>query len=357
VVVCNSAETFSVLSAGVFEDRDSTKMRAILAISNRASLSQTHPSLQSTVLKEGEILLKVAWSAVNRADTLQRTGKYPPPPGASDILGLEASGIVTAVAPNVTSPAVGDRAMALLSGGGNADFVICQANQTMPVPIGMSLRTAGAIPETWLTAYQLLFIVANAKRGESVVIHAAGSGVGTAAVQLAVSRGLFVIAVAGSDKKLDVVQKLGASAIVNYKTSSDWAAEVKSHTPSGKGVDIILDPVGGSFWKGNSEIACIDARWVLYGSLGGVLVEGPLFGKLMQKRIQLLSTTLRSRSNEYKASLVAAFTRDALPLLASNTLTPVIDREFSIEDTNDAHVYMESNENIGKILIKVSGEE
>ena len=331
-------------------------MRAILSLSNKASLS-SYPSLQSSALKEGEILLKVAWSAVNRADTLQRTGKYPPPPGASEVLGLEASGIVTAVAANVTSPAVGDRAMALLSGGGNADYVICQANQTMPVPSGMSLRTAGAIPETWLTAFQLLFLVANGKSGESVVIHAAGSGVGTAAVQLAASRGLFVIAVAGSDKKLEVARALGASALVNYKTSADWAAEVKSHTPGGKGVDIILDPVGGSFWKSNAEIANVDARWVLYGSLGGVLIEGPLFGKLMQKRIQLLSTTLRSRSNEYKAALVAAFTKEALPLLASKKVAPVIDREFPIEDTNDAHIYMESNENIGKILIKVSGEE
>ena len=129
------------------------------------------------------------------------------------------------------------------------------AVQTMPVPSGMSLRTAGAIPETWLTAFQLLFLVANGKSGESVVIHAAGSGVGTAAVQLAASRGLFVIAVAGSDKKLEVARALGASALVNYKTSADWAAEVKSHTPGGKGVDIILDPVGGSFWKSNAEIA------------------------------------------------------------------------------------------------------
>ena len=327
--------------------------RAIFALYNRATLGPL-PTLPT--LKDGEILLKVAWSAVNRADTLQRTGKYPPPLGASEVLGLEASGIVSSVSTNVTFPRVGDRVMALLSGGGNADYVICQANQTMKVPINMSLRTASAVPETWLTAFQLLFLVANAKSGESVVIHAAGSGVGTAAVQLASNRGLFVIAIAGSDKKLEIAKSLGASAIINYKTSTDWAAEIKSYT-SGKGADIILDPVGASFWKSNIDAAAIDSRWILYGSLGGVNIEGPLFGKLMQKRIQLLTTTLRSRTNEYKASLVEAFTRDALPLLASKVLQPIIDQEFILENTHEAHMYMESNNNIGKILIKVNGND
>lgn len=307
-----------------------------------------------------EVLVKVHYTAINRADTLQRTGKYPPPPGVTDILGLEFAGEVIQHGSGCILGdrfPVGARVMGLLSGGGNAEYTTINEQHLISIPDGLSYKTAAAIPETWLTAYQLLFFVGHAKAGETVLVHAAASGVGTAAVQMANKAGVKVIAVAGSDDKLDAVKALGADYAVNYKAHPDaWAAQVLPHT-AGKGVNLILDPVGASHWKQNAESIAMDGRWVLYGSMGGISVEGPLFGAILRKRIQIQGTTLRARSDEYKAELTQEFTDKIMPLLESGALKPVVDKEFELSDVQTAHDYMESNANIGKIVLKVAGEE
>jgi len=332
-----------------------TLMRAVVADAGRCVLLAA-PALAVPTPRANELLIRVAFSAINRADTLQRLGRYAPPPGATPVLGLEAAGVVAAlgadVAAHAAAPRVGDRVMALLAGGGYAEFVACDWRHAMRVPEGMSLRTAAAVPETFLTAFQLLHLVGKARAGETVLVHAAGSGVGTAAVQLAAAHGLRVVAVAGADAKLATARRLGAATTVNYKTSADWAAEAAA----GGAPDLILDPVGASFWEGNAKALAVDGRWVLYGSLGGVAVDGPIFAKLMQKRAALLATTLRNRSDDYKAELVARFSAAALPALASGALAPVIDAEFALEDAQLAHERMEGNEGCGKILLRVSGE-
>ena len=348
-------------------------MRGVVASAGRCALSGALPL---PALRPHELLLRVAYSAINRADTLQRLGKYSPPPGASQVLGLEAAGIVVAhgAAVGAAAPPVGARAMALLSGGGNAEFVACDWRHAMAVPERLSLREAAAIPETFLTAFQLLHLVGRAQPGEAVVVHAAGSGVGTAAVQLAAAHGLRVVAVAGAEAKLATARRLGAAAAVNYKESKDWAADVLAAIAAlppapgssggggggggagGGGADLILDPVGASFWECNARALAVDGRWVLYGSLGGSAVEGPLFARLMAKRAQLLATTLRNRSDDYKAALVAAFAERALPGLAAGALAPVIDAEFELADAQAAHERMESDVGNGKILLRVFGE-
>jgi tumor protein p53-inducible protein 3 len=331
-------------------------MRAVLAEGGRCALA---PALALPTPRAHELLIRVAWSAINRADTLQRLGKYAVPAGASPVLGLEAAGVVAALGADVGAhagaPRLGDRVMALLSGGGNAEFVTCDWRHAMPVPPNMTLRTAAAVPETFLTAFQLLHLVGGARAGETVLVHAAGSGVGTAAVQLAAAHRLRVVAVAGADAKLAKARALGAAAAVNYKTSADWPAEALAAAAPG-GADLVLDPVGASMWEGNARVLALDGRWVLYGSLGGVAVDGPLFARLMQKRAQLLATTLRSRSDDYKADLVARFAAAALPALASGALAPVLDAEFELADAQLAHERMESDVGCGKILLRVSGQ-
>ena len=327
----------------------------------------------------GEVLIRVHYSAINRADTLQRRGQYPPPPGAPETLGLEVAGNIVTAASGAAGDggfAIGERVMALLVGGGNAEFVAAPLGQLMRVPASLDWRAAAAIPETWLTAYQLLHFVGKAAAGEIVVIHAAASGVGTAAVQLAIGAGCRVVAVSGSDSKLAAVRALAERttaalhatgrksgalvAGINYKSTEDWAAAVHAasaassgaHAPHGAA--LVLDPVGGSFWKQNVEALALDGRWVLYGCMGGGSVDGALLALAIRKRLTLTATTLRSRSLAYKADLTRAFVENALPLLESGAYTPVVDREFRLDELNAAHAFMESNASVGKIVIKVA---
>jgi tumor protein p53-inducible protein 3 len=327
-----------------------------------------------------QLLLRVAWSAVNRADTLQRRGLYPAPPGAPEWLGLEAVGVVIARGGGGASaggaPALGARVMALLPGGGNAEFVAVEHSHVLPVPPSLTLRDAAAIPETWLTAFQLLFLVGaqlNAAAGgglpslagSTVVVHAAGSGVGTAAVQLAAAAGARVVAVAGSEEKLAAAARLGAAEGVNYKAEpASFGARLAAAAArgGGGGAALILDPVGAPFAAANVEALAPDGAWVLFGSLGGLkLSESPaaadaLLGALLRKRGRLVGTTLRNRSDEYKANLVARFRDEALPLLESGALRGVVHAEFPLDRTGEAHALMESNATLGKILLRVSGE-
>ncbi|KAI5102465.1 quinone oxidoreductase PIG3 isoform X2 [Silurus meridionalis] len=307
--------------------------------------------------KDGEVLVKVYATAVNRADVLQRKGLYQVPPGASEILGLEAAGVVSGFGTGVKSNfKIGDKVMALLSGGGYAQYVAVPEQLLMPVPSHLSLYDAAAIPEAWLTAYQLLHLIAHVKEGESVLIHAGASGIGTAAIQLTRLFCAVPLVTAGNPDKLKVAEKLGAAAAFNYK-EGDFSDKVLQFT-QGRGVDVILDCIGGSFWEKNVRSLATDGRWVLYGVMGGKAVNGDLLGKLLFKRGHLLSSLLRSRSLQYKAKLVKSFIEQALPHFETTglptSLRPIIDTEFNMEDVTKAHRHMEANRNTGKIIIKIS---
>uniref|UniRef100_A0A3P9AC25 Enoyl reductase (ER) domain-containing protein n=1 Tax=Esox lucius TaxID=8010 RepID=A0A3P9AC25_ESOLU len=307
--------------------------------------------------KDGQVLIRVHATALNRADTLQRKGLYPAPPGESQVLGLEVAGTVASVGPGLRRCwAPGDHIMALLSGGGYAEYVAVPEELLMSVPPQLSLYQAAAIPEAWLTAFQLLHFVAMVKKGEIVLVHAGASGVGTAAVQLVQLAGAIPIVTTGSSEKLQMAETLGAAAGFNYK-EEDFAEKV-NHFTAGRGADVILDCIGGSSWAKNVACLATDGRWVLYGCLGGKTVNGDILGKLLSKRGQLLSSLLRSRSLQYKADLVKAFSERALPHFSEQAtspwlLRPVIDSTFSLEQVADAHRRMEANRNIGKIVINV----
>ncbi|CAN9502402.1 unnamed protein product [Ophioblennius macclurei] len=306
-------------------------------------------------LKDGEVLIKVHAAALNRADLLQRRGLYPPPPGESEIMGLEVAGTVHTLGPGVMSLwKPDDKVMALLPGGGYAEYVAVSEQLVMPVPSNLTLSQAAAIPEAWLTAFQLLDFVAQVKEGEVVLVHAGASGVGTAAVQLVRLFGAVPIVTAGSAEKLKFAEKLGAAAGFNYKTD-DFMQGVHDFT-QGKGANVILDCIGGSNWEKNVSSLAMDGRWVLYGTMGGRKVDGDLLGKLLSKRGQLLASLLRSRSLQYKAELVKAFSHRVLPhfLTQPASLRPVIDSTFNMEDVAEAHGHMEANRNMGKIIMNLN---
>ncbi|XP_036398989.1 quinone oxidoreductase PIG3 [Megalops cyprinoides] len=310
-------------------------------------------------LKDGEVLVRVRATALNRADLLQRRGLYPAPPGASDILGLEAAGVVAEVGPGVNGCwRPGDRVMALLSGGGYAEFVAVPKAQLMPIPCHLTFQQAAAIPEAWVTAYQLLHLVGRVQPGDTVLVHAAASGVGTAAIQLARLAGAVPIATAGTPEKLKKAEELGAAAGINYR-QEDFSEETLRYT-EGRGAEVILDCIAGANWEKNVACLAADGRWVLYGKLGGGPVNGDLLGKLLSKRGQLLSSLLRSRSPQYKAELVQSFVETALPHFspdADPALRPVIDSVFTVERVADAHRHMEANRNIGKIILEFPATE
>ncbi|XP_071511883.1 quinone oxidoreductase PIG3-like [Diadema antillarum] len=313
-------------------------------------------------LGAGEVLIQIAASAINRADTLQRRGLYPVPAGATTILGLEAAGQVHELGPSTSGRwKKGDRVMALLPGGGNAEYVAVHEDHMMLVPSHMTIQQAAAIPEVWLTAFQLLYFVASLKEGDTVLIHAGGSGVGTAATQLVKQAGGIPIVTAGTEAKLAKARSLGAVEAFNYK-EVDFAEKVLEVT-EGKGVNIILDCVGGSYVEKNVRAIAVDGTWVLYGLLGGPKVEGAFLGSILRKRIRILGSTLRSRSNEYKAELVRSFTERALPHFSPSSpgeapvFQPIVDRVFPLQEIAAAHRYMDENKTLGKVLLSVQKTE
>ncbi|KAM7376234.1 hypothetical protein PAMP_005977 [Pampus punctatissimus] len=304
--------------------------------------------------KDGEVLIKVHATALNRADLLQRRGLYPPPPGESDIIGLEVAGTVDTVGPRLKRGwKPNDRVMALLCGGGYAEYVSVPEELLMPVPSHLTLCQTAAIPEAWLTAFQLLVLVAQVKEGEVVLVHAGASGVGTAAVQLVRLFGAVPIVTAGSPEKLKMAETLGAAAGYNYK-EENFVQGVHDFT-GGKGANVILDCIGGCNWDQNVNCLATDGRWVLYGIMGGRRVEGDLLGKLLSKRGHLLTSLLRSRSLQYKSDLVKSFSDRVLPYFSDQpaSIRPVIDSTFNLEDIGEAHRHMEANRNIGKIVVNV----
>lgn len=302
----------------------------------------------------GEVLVRVHATALNRADLLQRRGLYPPPPGESEILGLEVAGTVESVGAGVKSRFdSSQRVMALLCGGGYAEFVSVPEQLLMSVPDNLSLSEAAAVPEAWLTAFQLLHFVARVQEGEVVLIHAGASGVGSAAVQLVRLFGAVPLVTAGTPEKLALAKTLGAAHGFNYR-EDDYVEGVRQFT-QGRGADVILDCVGGSCWEQNVTCLAADGRWVLYGTLGGGTVQGDLLKRLLSKRGQLLCSLLRSRSLQYKAELVRSFSSRVLPHFSGSPvlLKPVIDREFSLEQVSEAHQLMEANRNMGKIVLNI----
>lgn len=297
----------------------------------------------------GEVRVRVVASGVNRADLLQRLGRYPVPPGyPEDIPGMEFSGTVDAVGQEV-DPAWMDRAvMGITGGGAYAEYVVADVGELVPVPVGVERVTAAAIPEAFMTAFDAVFLQADLGTEEWLLVHAVGSGVGTAAVQLALRAGARVLGTSRTASKLRAAEALGMSRGVAGNDA--WPDAVLEAT-AGRGVDVVLDLVGGPYLGGNQRVVREGGRHVVVGIPGGTKAEIDL-GLLMRKRATLRGTVLRSRSLEEKVALARAFERDVLPGFVDGSLRPVVDRVFAAGDVVDAHRYMEANRNFGKILLR-----
>jgi putative PIG3 family NAD(P)H quinone oxidoreductase len=299
-----------------------------------------------------EILVAVRATAVNRADLLQARGQYPPPPGVTDILGLEMAGTVAAVGGAVQGWQPGDRVMALLPGGGYAERAAVPHGLLMRLPDGWSFAQGAAVPEAWLTAFLNLFIEGRLQPGQRVLIHAGASGVGTAAIQMAAAGSATVYATAGSAEKLAACRRWGATVAIDYK-SQDFAVEIKAHAKA-KGVDLVLDPVGAAFLKGNLDVLAPGGRLVNIGLMGGSRAEIDL-GVVLGRSLRLIGSRLRPRPVAEKIEITRRFEGRFLPMLASGKLQPVIDRVFPISEAGAAHAYVKANRNIGKVILEVPG--
>ncbi len=298
-----------------------------------------------------EALVAVRATALNRADLLQRRGNYSGPPGTrDDIPGLEMAGEVLAVGERVAAWRPGDRVMALLGGGGYASRIAVHERMLMPIPANLDFERAASIPEVFLTAFDAIVLQCGLQPGESVLVHAVGSGVGVAATQLAAVAGCRTFGTASSAEKLARAAKLGLDVGINYH-EQDFAEVVREQT-AGRGVDVILDVIGAPYWDRNLASLAMKGRMVIVGTMGGARLEVNL-GALMGKRASVRGTLLRARPLEEKATLVQEFVRRQLPLFASGRLVPVVDRVFPLEEVAEAHRYMESNANFGKIVLRV----
>ncbi len=300
---------------------------------------------------EDELLVRVAATALNRADLMQREGRYPPPEGASEVLGLELAGTVEAMGAACEGWDVGDRVFGLLPGGGYAEYAVLHYQMAMPVPPEMSFEAAAAIPEVFLTAFQALYWMGGLEEEWRVLVHAGASGVGTAAIQLAKRAGAHVYATASAPKHQRCLE-LGADLVINYK-EEDFAHRIQEVT-SGYGVDIILDFIGASYFKQNISVLALDGRLIILSMLGGRIVEDVDLASLFRKRAQVIATTLRSRSLAYKIALTQAFSKKWLSFFENEHLLPVIDSVYDWTDVQDAHRHMEANKNIGKIILRMS---
>jgi NADPH:quinone reductase len=297
---------------------------------------------------EGEVLVRVEAAGVNRPDVMQRQGRYPPPPGASDLPGMEIAGEIVALGPNVSSLSIGDKITSLLPGGGYAAYAIAAAPLCMPIPAGLSMVEAAAIPETFLTVWTNLFERGGCKPGDIVLIHGGTSGIGTTAIQLAHVWGARVFATAGSEKKARACESLGAVRGIDYKTE-DFVEVMRAQT-KGHGVDITLDMVAGSYVQRNLEIAAVEGRVVTISLLGGSRAEINM-GTVLTKRLTLTGSTLRSRTVAQKAAVAEAVRKNVWPLLASGKVRPVIFATFPLAEAGEAHRLMETSNHIGKIVL------
>ena len=298
----------------------------------------------------GEVLIEVNAAGINRPDVLQRTGGYPPPPGASDIPGLEVAGRIAAVGGDVDDLKVGDQVTALVAGGGYAEYCVAPAAQCLPIPEGLTAVQAAALPETFFTVWTNVFDRGGLQAGESLLVHGGSSGIGTTAIQLASALGARVFTTAGSAEKCKACEKLGAERAINYR-DEDFVKVIKDLT-GGEGVNVVLDMVGGSYVQRNISALAPDGRLCYIAFLGGSKAEINLT-PMMLKRITISGSTLRPRPIAFKAEIAQNLKKTVWPLIEAGKITPVIHKTFSLRDANEAHSLMESSAHIGKIVLTV----
>ena len=303
------------------------------------------------VAKSDEVLIRVAAAGVNRPDIAQRQGSYPPPPGASPLLGLECAGQIVAVGADVTDWKIGDRVCALTNGGAYAEFCTAPASQCLPWPIGYDAVRAAALPETFFTVWANLFQAGRLTRGEKVLIHGGTSGIGVTAIQLAKEFGATAYATAGSDEKCTACVRFGCDAAINYRTE-DFMARIKDLT-GGRGVDVILDMVGGPYAASNIRSLGMDGRLVLIAFLGGSKVENFDMLSIMVRRLTITGSTMRPRTTAQKAAIAADLREKVWPVLDAGRCAPVIHATYPLGQAADAHRLMESSQHIGKIMLTV----
>jgi NADPH:quinone reductase len=299
----------------------------------------------------GEVLIKVVAAGVNRPDVIQRYGKYPPPPGASDILGLEVAGYIAARGEGVVQWHEGEAVCALVSGGGYAEFCVAPQAQCLRPPSTLSLVEAAAVPETFFTVWTNVFERGRLQAGETMLVHGGTSGIGTTAILLGVAFGARVFATAGSDAKAEACQTLGAALAINYRTT-DWVAVCREAT-AGRGVDLVLDIVGGDYVSRNLEVLAVDGRLVQIAFLKSSKVELDLM-QVMRRRLTITGSTLRPRSPEEKGAIAGQLSEKVWPLFEAGVIKPVIHAVFPLERAADAHRMMEESQHIGKIVLMVS---
>ncbi|EMF01847.1 NAD(P)H-quinone oxidoreductase [Streptomyces mobaraensis NBRC 13819 = DSM 40847] len=297
---------------------------------------------------EGEVLVEVAATAVNRADLMQRQGFYDPPPGASPYPGLECSGRIAVLGPGVSGWAVGDEVCALLAGGGYAEKVAVPAGQLLPVPDGLDVVTAAALPEVTATVWSNVFMLAHLRPGETLLVHGGGSGIGTMAVQLAKAVGARVAVTAGSREKLERCRELGADILVDYR-EQDFVEEIHKVT-GGAGADVVLDIMGAKYLNRNVDVLAVNGRLAIIGLQGGRKAELDL-GKLLTKRAAVMATALRSRPLAEKAAILAAVREHVWPLVSGGRVRPVVDRTMPLRDAAQAHRVVEDSSHVGKVLL------
>ena len=326
-------------------------MHAIVADASGQLVWQQVPDVSPG---RGEVLIEVSAAGINRADLLQAAGLYPPPPGASAILGLEVSGVIAALGAEVSELTVGQQVCALLAGGGYAQYVAVPAGQVMPLPAGVSILDAAGLPEVACTVWSNLAMTANLKAGEFVLVHGGASGIGTHAIQVAHALGARVAATAGSRAKLDLCGDLGADIVISHR-DDDFVEQVRAATDS-RGADVILDIMGAAYLDRNLQALAVDGRLVIIGMQGGVKAELNI-GTLISKRLQVIGTALRARPVEGphgKSDIVDATVKSVWPLIAAGAVRPVIGARFPIQQAAEAHQMLASGETFGKILLSVS---
>ncbi len=295
----------------------------------------------------GEVVVAVAAAGLNRADLLQRQGFYPPPPGASEVIGMECSGTVAAVGPDVTGWSVGDEVCALLAGGGYAERVVVPAGQLMPVPDGVDLVTAAALPEVACTVWSNVFMVAGLQPQDALLVHGGAGGIGSFAIQLASQLGARVLTTGGTAEKLAACAALGADVTINYR-DQDFVEVVREQTDGG--VDVILDNMGAAYLDRNIDALGTEGRLVIIGMQGGTKAELDI-NKLLRKRAAVIATALRSRPVPEKSAICASVVENVWPLVAEGLVRPIVDRTFPLAEAAAAHAYMESGDHSGKILL------
>lgn len=325
-------------------------MKALLVDSSEKKPKMVQGEHPDPELGANDLLVKIEATALNRADLLQKSGKYPPPEGASPLLGLEMSGTVEEVGPDVTLFEAGDEVCGLLPGGGYAEYCVIPEGLALPIPESFSFEEAAAIPEVFITAFQGLLWSGEIFEGETVLIHAGASGVGTAAIQVAKKvYDARVVVTAGSEEKLELCRSLGADLAINYK-EHDFADVIRKEIGEDR-IDLILDFVGSPYWHQNIDVLAMDGRLILLGLLGGAGIETMSLVPILRKRLTVRGSTLRNRTVEYKQLLVEEFYETVYDHMVSGEIAPVIDSVYDWNDVEEAHQKMEENRNAGKIIL------